>query len=399
MTKSSTKPLLQWLKGGDPDLVPMMMSAGISTAASYFGVPVRSKEDSVNFSGVSKTPVSPDMVLQCSRETGIHFVACLGGFTPFDVVEFMDDVHMHVDQELDDSGAIRKVTTITTPAGEMSDVFLTPPDLPACWLEHLIKTEGDLSAFVHLIERTNQILVENDEARSKITAGFQAEAAKWPSHVPLYVIVGVPTFSLTSNLYMDPSSAFFILEDHKSLMERLFEIEARTNAIVLECASKAGADIVKGAINGLELFSPQLFERYFTPQSQVLSKAAHTHGMLNWVHTCGFMKKLISMDVYGNMNIDVLETLSHPPLGDVDDLHGARAKLGPDITTRGAVNVDLFYSKDHNSLRDRIKTVLKETEGYRHMIGDSNDTYPPYTRDTILAFVDEVRKSGRVLPT
>ena len=399
MTKNSTKPLLQWLKSGDPDLVPMMMSDGISTAASYFGVPVRSKGDSVNFSGVSKTPVSPDMVLQCSRETSIHFVACLGGFTPFDVVEFMDDVNMHVDQELDDSGAIHKVTTITTPAGEMSDVFLTPPELPACWLEHLVKNEGNLPAFVHLIERTNQILVENDEARSRITAGFQAEAAKWPSHVPLYVIMGVPTFSLTSNLYMDPSSAFFLLEDHKPVLERLFEIEARTNAIVLECAAKAGADIVKGAINGLELFSPQLYQRYFIPQAQVLSKAAHTHGMLNWVHNCGYMKQLISMGVYRDMDIDVLETLSHPPVGDLDDLQGARARLGRDITTRGAVNVDLFYSKDHNSLRDRIRTVLKETEGYRHMIGDSNDTYPPYPRENILAFVDEAKQCGQVLPT
>ena len=399
MTKSSTKPLLQWLQGGDPDLVPMMMSDGTSTSASYFGVPVRSKDDSVNFSGVSKTPISPDMVLQCSKETGIHFVACLGGFTPFDVVEFMDGVHMHVDQELDDSGAIRKVTTITTPAGEMSDVFLTPPELPACWQEHMVKSEADLPAFVHLIERTNQILAEDDKARTKLTAGFQAEAAKWPSHIPLYVIMGVPAFSLTSNLYMDPSSAFFLLEDHKSLMERLFEMEANTNAIVLECAAEAGADIVRGAINGLELFSPQLYQRYFITQAQVLSKAAHNHGMLNWVHTCGYMKQLIAMGVYGNMNIDVLETLSHPPLGDVDDLQGARAKLGRDITTRGAVNVDLFYSKDHDSLRDRIRTVLKETNGYRHMIGDSNDSYPPYPRENILAFVDEVRKSGRVLPT
>jgi len=376
----------------------VMMSDGISTAASYFGVPVRKEGISVDFAGAAETPIKPEMILQCSRETGIHFIACLGGLTPFDVIEFIDNVEMEVAEKVDSSGTVRRLRTVRTPAGKMSEVFLTPVDLPACWEEHLVKSKADLPAFADLIERINRTLVEKVDVREKIIAGFGTQAAKWPGQVPLFVIMGVPAFSLLSNLYMDAAVGFYLLEDHRALMERLFETEARTNAVVLECAAQAGADIVRGAINGLELFSPEIYQRYLVPQARVLYEAAHAHGMLAWVHTCGYMRKLISMGIYETMGVDVLETLSHPPLGDVDDLREARVKLGEHIATRGAVNVELFYGDNQQPLRERIKTVLDETRGYRHMIGDSNDSYPPYPRESILALVEEVQKSGRMFP-
>ena len=31
------------------------------------------------------------------------------------------------------------------------------------------------------------------------------------------------------------------------------------------------------------------------------------------------------------------------------------------------------------------------------MIGDTNDSFPPYPRENILALVDEVRKNGRMM--
>ena len=392
------KPLLQWIKDGDPDLVPIMMSDGPSTAASYFGVPVRKEGTSVSFTGVPETPVSTDMILQCSKETGIHFVACLGGVTSFDLIEFVNDVELEVVERVDSAGTVRRLSTVRTPTSEMSEVFLTPPDLPACWKEHLVKTEADLPAFTYLIERTNQALVGNRDIRERIITKFQDQADQWPAHVPAFVIMGVPAFTLMSNLYVDAAVGFYLLEDHRALMEQLFEIEAKTNTIVLECAAQAGADIVRGAMGGLELFSPTIYQRYLIPQAQVLCQAAHTRDMLSWIHTCGYMRKLISMGAYETMGVDVLETLSHPPVGDIDDLHWAREKLGQRITTRGGVNVELFYGDDQKPLRERIRTVLGETRGYRHIIGDSNDSYPPYPRESILAIVEEVQKTGRMLP-
>ena len=397
-SQESLKPLLQWMVSGDADLVPVMLSDERSLAASYFGVRLLKTGTSASFTGGGKSAITPDIIVQCSQETGIHVLANLGCVTPLDIIEFVDDIDMTVTEKLKTDGRVYRSTTICTPAGEMSEVFLTPPDLPACWKEHLVKTEADLPAFTYLIERTNQALVGNRDIRERIITKFQDQADQWPAHVPAFVIMGVPAFTLMSNLYMDAAVGFYLLEDHRALMERLFETEAKTNAIVLECAAQAGADIVRGAMGGLELFSPTIYQRYLIPQAQVLCQAAHTRDMLSWIHTCGYMRKLISMGAYETMGVDVLETLSHPPVGDIDDLHWAREKLGQKMTTRGGVNVELFYGADQKPLRERIRTVLGETRGYRHIIGDSNDSYPPYPRESILAIVEEVQKTGRMLP-
>ena len=89
--RTEKKPLLQWMENGDPNLVPIMMSGADSTAASYFGVPVRTVSADVSFTGVQESPIIPDMLLKCSQETGLHFKADLGQPGVFDGIEFMDD--------------------------------------------------------------------------------------------------------------------------------------------------------------------------------------------------------------------------------------------------------------------------------------------------------------------
>jgi len=279
----------------------------------------------------------------------------------------------------------------------MSDVFVTPRGEAACWEEHLVRSDAELAAFACLIERSAETAWTDARVREKVTAKMRAEAAKWPGHVSLYSSVGVPAFALTCNLYMAPAAAFYFLADHPGLMERLFAAQAEMNALFVACAAEAGADFVMGAINGLELYSPAIYERYFVPQARELHERAHAHGMRAWVHTCGKMSRLVEMGIYAPMGVDVLESLSHPPLGDVDSLRETRAKIGDGIVTRGAVNVDLFYDTNPDHVRGRTRTVIEETRGYRHMIGDTNDSYPPYPRENILAMVDEVRRSGVLL--
>ena len=396
--KRATKPLIQWMDDGDPDLVPVMMADGRSTAASYFGVPVRAKGTSASFTSNVNSPVTPEMILRCSKATGIHFKRSLGNINPLDVIQFIDDMNFSVQEKTDADGVIKKITTVRTPVGEMSDLFETPPNGPACWREHLVKGEDDLQAFSYLVEHASQAFLEDQRIRTHVMDRYTTEAEKWPSHVILSANIGVPAFSLTCALYMGPTTAFELLFDHKAQMEHLFEVQSQINNVLVECAAEAGADFLMHAINGLEIFSPTIYQEYFVPQARALHEKAHFHGLRGWVHTCGHMNKLIDMGVYESMNVDVLESLTPPPLGDLSDLKAGRAKVGKKIATRGAVGVDQFYSTDIDAIRNRVRYVLESTRGYRHMIGDTNDSFPPYPRENIMATVDEVRKSGRYLP-
>jgi len=56
-----------------------------------------------------------------------------------------------------------------------------------------------------------------------------------------------------------------------------------------------------------------------------------------------------------------------------------------------------FYDEDLEALRAETRRVMAANRGWRHMVGDTNDSYPPYPRANILAVADEVRKSGRML--
>ena len=387
-------PLLLWMDEGDPDLVPVMMGSASDTAAAYFGVPSRADESSE--SGAAGAPPSPEMILRCRQETGIQIHWPLGEGSTLQLVEFMEDVERKVTRQVDSCGTLRIRTTLVTPKGNLSETFIIPRELPACWEENFVKGQEDLPALAYLSNTAARLALEDSRVRDTLCARFRAEASLWPADVPLFLGIGIPTFDLMSQRYMSHACGVYLLTDHRALFESVFESEARSKPMWIECAAAAGADYVMGAINGLELFSPGIYRRYFIPQARALHELAHTHGLRGWVHTCGHMKRLIAEGVYEPMAVDILESLSHPPLGDVSDLREARSRLGSTIVTRGAVNVSTLYAKDPEEVRQRVRAVLRDTRGYRHMVGDTNSSYPPYPRENLLAMVDEVRKSGRM---
>ena len=393
------KKLLDWMDDGDPDMIPIVMADAESTAASFFDIPLRIPGQSYSIVEKSPSRITPEMILTCRNSTGIHFCWSLGTVTFLDVVGNLDDIQFDIKEEVGSKGEILTHTQIETPKGVMSDIFVTPSEGPACWRTHLVKSADDLPAFTYLVERVNEAYASDPAIKAKILGKYRSQAAKWAEEedVVLYAAIGLPTFVLTSNLFMGPDTAAFLLFDHRTEMEMLFEMECSSMDILIDCAAEAGADCVFHAVNGLEIFSPQTYQDYFVPQAAKLHSLAHSAGMRSWVHTCGRLKKLIELGVHQEMDIDVLESFTPPPFGDVDDLKTSRAFLGDDIVTRGAVAVEDWYSEDIDYLRKRTQTVIAETAGYRHMIGDTNDSYPPYPRDSIMAVVDEVEKTGRML--
>jgi hypothetical protein len=94
--------------------------------------------------------------------------------------------------------------------------------------------------------------------------------------------------------------------------------------------------------------------------------------------------------------VNILESLASTPTGDIDDLAKTRADVGPEIVTRGAVNVEHFYADDPDVVREKAEEVIAAMAGYKHMIGDTNDSYPAYPWANIQALVDAVKATGRM---
>ena len=376
METDGKRRFIEWADNGDRSYLPVMMASGVSTAASYYEMP--------------SERVTPQMVVDCARELDLWFHANLGHPTPFDAIPFMRDFEEQVAYE-NAGNTRRRLTTVKTPAGDLNEVFKLADQTPAMWLENFVTTEDDLAALTCFVERAADSILGSVEVREHIEKGFRETADAYPADCPTAVSIGVPAFEFLSNLFTPAEGGLLLLADHTDRIEHIFEVWSTLIPTFVRCAAEAGADFVIHAINGLELYSPSIYERYFIPQAQLLHDLVHDNGMHAWVHTCGRMDRLIDMGVYEAMRVDVLESLSHPPLGDVGDLAAARRKLGEKIITRGGVNVELFYASDVDALRARVHEVASATRGFPHMIGDTNDSYPPYPRANIIALVDEVK--------
>jgi hypothetical protein len=132
------------------------------------------------------------------------------------------------------------------------------------------------------------------------------------------------------------------------------------------------------------------------PQARRINDIIAGQRKLSWLHTCGKMKRIAEMGTYRKMKIDVLESLSLPPTGDIDDLAETRGQIGPDIVTRGGINCELLYGKDLLQLRKCVEYILNSVEGFKHIIGDTNPSYPTYPWENIQTVIDVVRERGRL---
>ena len=127
-----------------------------------------------------------------------------------------------------------------------------------------------------------------------------------------------------------------------------------------------------------------------------MNDAIEAQGKLSWIHTCGKMKKIAEAGFYQQMNVDVLESLSMLPTGNIEDMREIRSLIGKEIVTRGGVNCELMYGDDLKMLRERTEYVLESVKEFKHMMGDTNPSYPSYPWEDMQTVIDVVRDSGRL---
>lgn len=374
--------LLGWIRKGDPKDVPVLMGPGFEVAASYLG----KDEKDVTWSDA----------IEVAEKTDTHNIACVYGPSPFDAVPFLDDIRMNENWNDLPDGTRQLTRQIESPEGIMKEIIEFPKDKGACRREFFVKGEKELSAFAYFIRKTTSAVKENPEVRRKIDEKIKNKKEEIQEVFPTSIWIFCPVVELTSSFYMDQETAIYIMYDHKNLMEDLMDYHWKMTQVWLELAADNKIDIYIYAINGLEWLSTDLYERYMIPQARRINEFADSEGKLSWIHTCGKMKKLANMKTYQKMKVNVVESLSSPPTGDMDTLAETRRDIGSEIVTRGGINVEFFYGDDIETLIKRAEHVLDSTAGYRHMLGDTNPSYPAYPWENIKAVIDSVRKQGRL---
>jgi hypothetical protein len=150
--------------------------------------------------------------------------------------------------------------------------------------------------------------------------------------------------------------------------------------LIFAAAKKAGVQLVfYGAPGGTEFTSPGTWENGIIPTTVKVEELLRKHGLYSIFHCCGKVKTLYRRGFANKMRPAILETLSAPPAGDVDDLAAVRKCIDPELITHG--NIDLTFLRDstRQQVRDRVVEIFKETKGYPHLMGAADSCLWPGT--------------------
>lgn len=92
------------------------------------------------------------------------------------------------------------------------------------------------------------------------------------------------------------------------------------------------------------------------------------------------------------MGIDLFETLSPPPVGNITDLGQARRLLLLQICTRGNIGLDILLNGSPVMVETETLRVLNATRGYKHIVAASDYLFYHIPLENVKAVVDTVKQ-------
>lgn len=162
------------------------------------------------------------------------------------------------------------------------------------------------------------------------------------------------------------------------------------NIELLREVFKAGADFIFLGGPGSEMLSPQMYEDYLIPDSQKITDVVHEVGGLIYSHICSPIEPFLTMGFYNRMGIDLFETLSPPPVGNVQDLARAREIMEDHVCTRGNIGLDVLLNGSVREVEETTHAVLEATHGSKHMVAASDYLFYDIPLDNVKAMVKTV---------
>jgi uroporphyrinogen-III decarboxylase len=251
------------------------------------------------------------------------------------------------------------------------------------YTKHAVETEDDLGALEWYVERALEAdltRVEQyvREVNDKV-GDMAALDVQWPMQP--YELLCFPSTKDTALIVHDcPERA-------RALMDRIVVLDGR----LIQAVARGGADFVFLGGPAKEMISPTYYRNYLVPFSQQVSAMAHDNGLLVYSHICSPIEPFLTLGFFNRMGIDLFETLSPPPVGNVASLGDALGKVDETICTRGNIGLDVLLQADAGEVREQTLRLLDEARGRKHMMAASDYLLYDVPEENVHAMADAVR--------
>ena len=181
------------------------------------------------------------------------------------------------------------------------------------------------------------------------------------------------------------------LDAYRSLCDRILAL----NLAMCRAVIAAGADFIFLGGPGKELMSPLLYETFIIPDSEKISATVHEAGGMVYAHICSPVQPFLDMGYYGRMGIDLFETLSPPPVGNVMSLADARRQLPDTMCTRGNIGLDVLLKGGIAEVKQATLDVISETTGFKHIVAASDYLFYDIPIENARAVVQTVQEYNK----
>ena len=326
-----------------------------------------------------------------------HFI--IGSGIPEFIIATGDNVrglpHVQCTVEVQDDGPCDIVTRrFDTPAGPLSDVARRPKPGRTEYgispnpvrLEHLVKTPDDFGPLQYLAA---------DPANFDIAAGLKPMEDRVGDRGVVMVNVRSPldhqagTARGMEDLMVDyyHDRAFF----DRQVGLWFDKMMAETKAVL-----ERGAKIIFGSWYYTSLsvgWSPAIFREVFLPQIKAHAELIHSYGAMYDYYDDGKCMGII--DMIQEARVDVFETLTPPPVGDVD-IAECKRRIGDSVCLKGYG--DLLYVIKMGTPQDVDDMVRHAMEiaapGSGFIFGTSDSIREGTPRENVRVYFEAARRYG-----
>ena len=193
--------------------------------------------------------------------------------------------------------------------------------------------------------------------------------------------------------FPDTVNTVLLANDCEDVFRRLMDKIQILDSKIIESVAKGGADFIFLGGPGSEMISPRYYEDFIIPYSQQVSDMAHSNGLLVYSHICSPIEPFLTMGFYNRMGIDLFETLSPKPVGNIISLPDALSKIDPHICTRGNLGLDILTDSSPEEVRLKTEEIIEASRGRKHIVAASDYLFYQTPEENVRAMANTVKAS------
>ena len=256
-------------------------------------------------------------------------------------------------------------------------------------LEYLVKDEKDLEILQYLISKLYEAFPLSDKLPDyheiKRYVGEDG-LVEWAVYGPLDHVMVYSLENMMIAYYRD-----------RKFLTRLLRILHKPVMAETEAALEAGVDVIFSPWYFCSMsvgWSPKMYRDLFVPLIKEQVDLVHSYGAIYNFYDDGKLMQTARM--LKECGVDVLETLTPPPIGDVD-LANLKKEIGDKVCLKGYI--DLWYvihEGTPKTIEEEVKKAIETAApGGGFILGTSDSIRPGTPIENIKAYFKAGRKYGK----